>query len=148
MYGVEAASATPKNIGSLTAAVIDVFKSRNNNHNANQLFSTITRSNTDLDPAAQIFARRVMQIRRTACKKEKAEVRFKHLLKNYATKHKGEDYGPNGIGMKANTMTVKTKHTPMSSHIHRPTSTKMTGTMTSAHWGRSVCSLSQWSGMK
>ena len=71
MYGVEAASATPQKIGNLTAAVIDdVFKSRNNNHNANQFFSTITRSKNELAPAAQIFARRVPQIRRTACKKK------------------------------------------------------------------------------
>ena len=75
-------------IASLAAAVIDVFKSRNNNHNANQFFSTITRSKNDLDPVAQIFARRVMQIRRTACKKPNAEARFKTLLRTCAEKHK------------------------------------------------------------
>ena len=88
MYGVETASASPTKFGSLVIAVIDVFKSRNNNHNANQFFSTITRSKNDLDLAAQIFARRVMQIRRTACKKAIDEERFKNLLKNYAAKHK------------------------------------------------------------
>ena len=72
MYGVEAASASPQKIAGLAAAVIDVFKSRNNNHNANQFFSTITESKSDLDPTAQIFARRVMQVRRTACKKKNA----------------------------------------------------------------------------
>jgi hypothetical protein len=50
MYGVEAAGATPVKVASLTAAVIDVFKSRNNNHNANQFFSTIIGSKDDLDP--------------------------------------------------------------------------------------------------
>ena len=70
MYGVEAASASPKKIASFAAAVIDVFKSRNNNHNANQFFSTITKSRSDLDPAAQILARWVMQVRRTACKQK------------------------------------------------------------------------------
>ena len=70
MYGIEAAGVTPKKIGSLAAAVIDVFKNRNNNHNANQFFSTMTKGKSDLDPVAQIFARRVTQVRRTACKKK------------------------------------------------------------------------------
>ena len=34
MYGVEAAGASPMKVANLTAAVIDVFKNRNNNHNA------------------------------------------------------------------------------------------------------------------
>ncbi len=50
MCGVEAASASPIKVASLTAAVIDVFKSRNNNHNANQFFSTISGSKNDFDP--------------------------------------------------------------------------------------------------
>ena len=78
----------PLKIGSLAAAVIDVFKSRDNNHNANQFFATITRSKNDLDPAAQIYARRVMQVRRTACMKPAAEERFQKLLRTYAEKHK------------------------------------------------------------
>ena len=88
MYGIEAAITTPKKIGSLTAAVIDVFKSKNNNHTANQFFSTINESRSDLDPAAQIFARRVMQVRRTTCKKAKAEARFQKLLRLYVEEHK------------------------------------------------------------
>jgi len=56
LYGVEAPGATPAKVASLTAAVVDVFKSRNNNHNANQFFSTIVASKSDFDPAAQIFA--------------------------------------------------------------------------------------------
>ena len=53
MCGVEAASASPVKVASLTAAVIDVFKSRNNNHNANQFFSTISGSKNDLDPKSR-----------------------------------------------------------------------------------------------
>ena len=79
-YGVEAAGASPAKVASLTVAVIDVFKSRNNNHNANQLFSTITGSKNDLDPVTQIFARRVLQIRRTACKQKGCRPKIqKHL---------------------------------------------------------------------
>ena len=98
IYGVEAASATPQKNGILTAAVIDLFKSRNNTHNANQFFSTITKSKNDLDPAAQIFASRVLQVRRTACKKKIAEERFQSLLKNYAKKHKRGGQWPKWYG--------------------------------------------------
>ena len=79
-YGVEAAGASPAKVASLTAAVIDVFKSRNNNHNANQFFSTITGSKSDLYPVTQIVARRVLQIRRTACNKDDTSPRFKAIL--------------------------------------------------------------------
>ena len=75
-------------MATLAVAVIDAFKSKNNNRNANNFFSTVTPTKNDLDPAAQIFARRVLQVRRTACKKEGAEDRFKHLLRDYANKHK------------------------------------------------------------
>ena len=50
MHGVGAASAPPQKVASLTAAVIDVFKSKNSDHIANQIFSTITASKNDLDP--------------------------------------------------------------------------------------------------
>ena len=88
MYGVEAAGASPTKVAGLTAAVIDVFKSRSNNHNANQFFSTITGSNTDLDPQAQMFARRVLQIRRIACRRRDTAERFRKTLRTYAAKHK------------------------------------------------------------
>ena len=88
MYGVEAASASPNKIGSLAVVVIDVFKSRNNNHNANQFFTTIPRSKNDQDLAAKIFPGRVMQVMRTVCKKPTVEARFQILLGTYAEKHK------------------------------------------------------------
>ena len=94
MYGVEAAGATPNKVAGLTAAVIDVFKSRNNNHNANQFFSTITGSKVDLDPQVQIFARRAMQIRRTACKRPETMERFRKSIQRYASKYKRDGTWP------------------------------------------------------
>lgn len=88
MYGVEAAGASPAKVAGLTAAVIDVLKSRNNNQNANQFFSTITGSKHDLDPQAQMFPRRVLQIRRIACKRHDTAERFRKTLRTYAAKHK------------------------------------------------------------
>ena len=69
-------------VASLTAAVIDVFKSRNNNHNANQLYSTITGSKNDLDPLAQMLARRFLQIRMTACKRKDASEKVQTHIGN------------------------------------------------------------------
>ena len=88
MYGVEAAAASPAKVASLTAVVIDVFKSRNNVHNANQFFTTITGNSNDLDPQVQILARRVLQVRRAACKKPEAARRLKTTMETYADKNK------------------------------------------------------------
>jgi hypothetical protein len=88
LYGVEAAQATPQTVARLSAAVIDAFKSRNNDHNANWFFTTMSPSRNDLDPMAQIFCRRVMQIRRRSCKREGAKARFKSMLNKYAETHK------------------------------------------------------------
>ena len=60
LYGVEAAQATPQTIAKLSAAVIDAFKARNDDHNANNFFTTMSASKNDLDPAAQILCRRVL----------------------------------------------------------------------------------------
>ena len=94
MYGVEAAQASPQKMAKLAAAVIDAFKNKNDNRNANNFFSTITPSKNDLDPAAQIFARRVLQVRRTACKKDGADERFRNILEDYANKQRKNGVWP------------------------------------------------------
>ena len=88
LYGVEASQMTPAKIARLSAAVIDTFRSRNNSHNADRFYTTLTTTKNDLDPAAQILVRRVLQIRRASMKRDKAEARFKRSLKKYATKFK------------------------------------------------------------
>ena len=65
MYGIEAAQVQPAKIAKLTAAVIDAFRSRNDNHNTDRFFATIAEERNELDPVVQILARRAMQIRRT-----------------------------------------------------------------------------------
>ncbi len=54
-FGIEAAEAAPAKVAKLTAAVIDAFRARNNNHNAVRVFSTITDDNNDIDPVAQVL---------------------------------------------------------------------------------------------
>ena len=88
LYGVEAAKVTPAKVAKLTAAVIDVFKSRNNNHNVDRFFATMGSEEKDLDPMVQIYGRRAMQIRRSSCKSSETEKRMKQILTKYATRHK------------------------------------------------------------
>ena len=58
LYGVEAARVQPQKIAKLAAAVIDVFKPRNNHHNADWFFATLTSDEAeDLDPVVQILGR-------------------------------------------------------------------------------------------
>jgi len=90
LYGIEATQLGPAKIAKLSAAVIDTFKSRNNSHNANRFYATLTPAKNDLDPAAQILARRVMQVRRTCAKKPGAEEKFKRTIKKYAAIHKDQ----------------------------------------------------------
>ena len=72
----------------MTAAVIDVFKSKNNNHNVDRFFATLGSEEKDLDPVVQIYGRRAMQIRRSSCKSSQAEKRNKENLLEYAMRHK------------------------------------------------------------
>ena len=88
MHGVEAAEVQPAKFAGLTAAVIDTFRSRNDNHNTDRFFATLSEETKDLDPVVQSFGGRAMQIRRTCCKNDKAEARFKQTLIKHANRHK------------------------------------------------------------
>ena len=91
LYGVEAAQLAPARVARLSAAVIDAFRSRNNDHNADRFYATVAQGKDEIDPVAQILCRRVMQLRRTACKREGADIKFKDTLLKYAKKvKKGE----------------------------------------------------------
>ena len=87
-YGVEAAKIAPAQMARLSAAIIDAFRVRNDNHNADRFFTTITKAKDELDPVVQVLSRRVMQIRRSSCKQKGATEMFKATLIKYASKHK------------------------------------------------------------
>ena len=108
MYGIEAAEATPPRIAKLTAAIIDAYRSKNNDHNADRFFATLTSDKSELDPVAQILMRRTLQIRRAACKKPENLPRYKQLLRKYAEKQKEGDQWPSW-------------YPPDESNDHRPT---------------------------
>ena len=68
LYGVEAARIVPAKMARLSAAIIDAFRVRSDNHNADRFYTTITKAKDELDPVLQVFSRRVIQVRRTSCK--------------------------------------------------------------------------------
>ena len=84
LYGTEAGEATCYRIKQLTADIIDVFRSRNDHHVTGWFFSNFLTDKVDLDPIVQIFTRRVLQLRRTTCKKPHRIPRFARVLETYA----------------------------------------------------------------
>ena len=88
MYGIEAAEVSIIKVAKLTAEVVDAFRSRNNDHNVDKFFSTISDDKQELDPNVQIFTRRAMQVRRACSKKEEAITEFKEMIWEYAEKNK------------------------------------------------------------
>ena len=49
-YGIEAAKVATSKVNQLTAAVIDVFRSRNDSHNTDWFFTAFFEDSSDLDP--------------------------------------------------------------------------------------------------
>ena len=80
-YGIEAAEIATAKVAQLTAAVIDVFRSRNDFHNVDWFFAAFFEDKKDLDPIVQIFTRRALQIWRTVCKKPGTKGQFLRILK-------------------------------------------------------------------
>ena len=94
LYGVEASQVSTAKVAKLAAMVIDVFRSRNDDHNADRFFNVTTDDRNDLDPMAQIFARRVMLARRTIAKKQGAFVRAQRIIAKYAENNEQEGRPP------------------------------------------------------
>ena len=94
LYGIEAAMLAPAKVAKLSTAVIDAFRSRNDDHNVDRFYATLTKATHDLDPMVQILCRRVLQIRRTCTKQNGATEEVKRLIKRYANKHKQGDRWP------------------------------------------------------
>lgn len=97
LYGVGAAKVQPQKVARLAAAVIDVFKPKNNHRNADSLFATLSTDEAKyLDPVVQILGMRAMQIRRSASKGRDAETRFKNILMTYVRIHSEGTPNPTG----------------------------------------------------
>ena len=87
LYGIEASQLPISKVAKLAAMVINVFRSKNDDHNADRFFSTITSAKNEMDPMAQIFARRALQMRRTSAKKAEAPGKYERMMAKYAENH-------------------------------------------------------------
>ena len=94
MYGIEAAEVSVNKVAKLTTQVIDAFRSRNNDHNVDKFFTTISNSEQELDPNIQIFTRRALQMRRTCGKKKGVAENLKKQIWKYAELNKDSNGWP------------------------------------------------------
>ena len=81
LYGIEGSDITEVMTARISAAVIDVFRSRNDIHDADWFYTTFSNdASSELDPTVQILMRRTLELRRALCKRpktaEKSEVHF------------------------------------------------------------------------
>ena len=86
LYGVEAAALGTAALVSLSTAVIDVFRSRNNIYRVDWFYATFFKDKKDLDPFGQVFTRRALQFRRAACKSSGTKARAQCILADYVRK--------------------------------------------------------------
>ncbi len=84
-YGVEGNDLTSRQVASVSAAVLDVFRSRNDVHDADWFYVTLNdNTNRDLDPVTQILTRRCLQLRRAICKRPHLKQSFAKAIRLYA----------------------------------------------------------------
>ena len=76
MYGIEGSDITEAMTAKISAAVIDVFRNRNDIHDADWFFTAISNGTSrELDPTVQILVRRCLELRRAICKRPKTEAK-------------------------------------------------------------------------
>ena len=54
LHGSEAAQITPAKFAKLSAAVIDAFRSRNDNHNVDRFFASVAEAKNEIDPVGLV----------------------------------------------------------------------------------------------
>ena len=89
-YGIEAAEVLVPKIVSLTAAVIEVCRSIYDKHNVIGSSPPSFVTKKEIDPMAQIFGRRAMQIRRAVCKRKGALEESKTIIGRYGSRCKDQ----------------------------------------------------------
>ena len=81
-YGIEANDLTEKQLASISAAVIDVFQGRNDNHDTDWFYATCSEGK-DLDPVNQVLVRRCLEFRRAVCKRPYLKKQYQCILQMY-----------------------------------------------------------------
>jgi hypothetical protein len=87
-YGVEASGINDREVAQMSVAVIDVYRSRNNKHDADSFYATNGSEAKDIDPNSQILSRRVMQIRRNYCKQGSKVHQSQAIMRRYVRESK------------------------------------------------------------
>ena len=84
MYGIEGSDITEAMTAKIAAAVIDVFRSRNDVHDADWFFTAISNGTSrELDPTVQILVRRCLELRRAICKRPKTLAKAQSIFASY-----------------------------------------------------------------
>ena len=94
LYGIEAAHLPIAKIAKLSIKIIDIFRSRNDDHNVDFFFSSMATDKCELDPMAQILSRRVMQVRRACAKNQDVLKRCKRIIAKYVDDNTNNDVLP------------------------------------------------------
>ena len=82
----------------------------------------------DIDPIVQIIVRRVMQVRRTACKKPELKTKSAKVLKAYIDKETGPGWYPMSIHMEPAGPWSSPSHTIGRAHWHQPRAPRLRST--------------------
>ena len=85
LYGVEGSDITEVMTATISVAVIDVFRSKNDVHDADWFYSTFSNGlSSELDPTVQTLIRRCLEFRRALCKRPKTAATAKYIFEKYA----------------------------------------------------------------
>ena len=84
MYGIEGSDITEAMAARISAAVIDVFRHKNDFHDADWFYTMISNGATsELGPIIQILLRRCLEFRRAICKRPRSLARAQIILEKY-----------------------------------------------------------------
>jgi len=87
-YGIEASGIPDRDIAQMSAAVIDVFRSKNDMHNADWFYASDFDDDKDIDPNSHLLCRRALQLRRCYCKQERSLEKYQAILRRYVRSSK------------------------------------------------------------
>ena len=87
-HGIEASGIPDRDIAQMSAAVIDVFRSKNDMHNADWFYASHFDDDKDIDPNSQLLCRRALQLRRCYCKQERSFEKYQAILRRYVRSSK------------------------------------------------------------
>ena len=144
-YFIEAAEVPVAKIAIIIAAIIGVFRSRNDSRNVDCFFSAFLGRKKEIGPMAQIVVRRDMQVRRAIGKRKGTNDRFKAIVGKHSSRCK--EQWPTWYRQGQAKEQMPLTGTRMCSHTHAIRHMGQIATTRSKRWGQLVFPLQQRSGM-